>query len=58
MLTLPPNYLTLITAFAPVFSRRLWQHVQVLLVGAILALAVAGRNASYPAALLKPYRRE
>ena len=24
----------------------------------ILALAVAGRNASYPAALLKPYRRE
>ena len=24
----------------------------------ILALAIAGRNASYPAALLKPYRRE
>jgi len=37
MLTLPPSYLTFITAFAPVFSRRLWQHVQVLLVGAILA---------------------
>jgi simple sugar transport system permease protein len=24
----------------------------------IIVLAVAGRNASYPAALLKPYRRE
>jgi ABC-type uncharacterized transport system permease subunit len=24
----------------------------------ILALAVAGRNASYPGAYLKPYRRE
>jgi len=24
----------------------------------ILALAIAGRNASYPAALLKPYKRE
>ena len=24
----------------------------------IVALAVAGRNASYPAALLKPYKRE
>jgi len=29
--------LTLIAAFAPVFSRRVWRHVQVLLVGAILA---------------------
>ena len=37
MLTLSREYLTLISAFAPVFSRRVWQHVQVLLVGAILA---------------------
>jgi hypothetical protein len=34
---LSKDYLTLIAAFAPVFSRRVWRHVQVLLVGAILA---------------------
>ncbi len=34
---LSKDYLTLISAFAPVFSKRVWQHVQVLLVGAILA---------------------
>ncbi len=37
MLTLPPDIMALFTLFAPVFSRRLWPHVQVLLVGAILA---------------------
>ena len=37
MLTLSKEYLTLISRFAPVFSRRVWQHVQVLLVGAIFA---------------------
>ncbi len=36
MPTLPSPYLTLIQAFAPVFSKRLWNHLQVLLVGAIL----------------------
>ena len=34
---LPAGYLSLILAFAPVFSRRVWQHVQLLIVGAILA---------------------
>jgi hypothetical protein len=34
---LSQEYLTLIAAFAPVFSRRVWRHVQVLLAGAILA---------------------
>ena len=34
---LSKDYLALISAFAPVFSKRVWQHVQVLLVGAILA---------------------
>ena len=34
---LSQEYFTLIAAFAPVFSRRVWRHVQVLLVGAILA---------------------
>lgn len=37
MLTLPSDYLTLIATFAPVFSARIWQYVQVLWVGAILA---------------------
>src|SRR5437588_5598804 len=29
--------MAILTAFAPVFSRPVWHHVQVLLVGAILA---------------------
>ena len=37
MLTLPNEYLTLIVTFAPVFSHRVWRHVQILLIGAILA---------------------
>jgi hypothetical protein len=36
MLTLPKGYLTLISQFAPIFSRRVWRYAQVLLVGAIL----------------------
>ncbi len=37
MLTLPSEYLTLIQVFAPIFSERIWQHVQILVIGAILA---------------------
>ena len=37
MPTLSTEYLTLILAFAPLFTKRVWQHVQVLLMGAILA---------------------
>ena len=37
MLTLPKKYDTLIAAFAPIFGRRSWPQVQVLIVGAILA---------------------
>jgi hypothetical protein len=37
MLTLPNEYSTLIRNFAPLISRRIWSHVRVLLVGAILA---------------------
>jgi hypothetical protein len=36
MPALPSEYLTLILAFAPIFSKRIWNHVLVLLVGAIL----------------------
>jgi hypothetical protein len=37
MLTLPEAYSTLISKFAPIFSKRVWRHAQVLLIGAILA---------------------
>jgi hypothetical protein len=37
MLTLPETYCTLISEFALVFSKRVWRHAQVLLIGAILA---------------------
>lgn len=37
MPTLPDDYLSLLQVFAPLFSRLVWQHVQVLLMGAILA---------------------
>ncbi len=37
MLTLPVELANLIVGFAPLFSNPVWEHVQVLLVGAILA---------------------
>jgi hypothetical protein len=37
MLNLPPEIMPVIGAFAPVFSERVWDWVQVMLVGAILA---------------------
>lgn len=38
MLTLPAALLPLIVEFAPLFSKPVWQHAQVLLVGALLAV--------------------
>lgn len=37
MPTLPTDYLSVICAFAPCFSNPVWQHAQVLLLGAILS---------------------
>src|ERR687893_2283402 len=37
MRTLPTVMIRVLAPFAPLFSDRLWQHVQVLLAGAILA---------------------
>src|SRR5215210_2313100 len=37
MRTLPPKMVQVLAPFAPLFSRRDWQHAQLLLVGAILA---------------------
>jgi hypothetical protein len=39
MHTLPPAIILLLLPFAPLFSKRVWPHVQVLLAGAILAPA-------------------
>jgi hypothetical protein len=39
MLTLPADLLHLIVAFAPLFSKPVWKHAQVLLIGALLAPA-------------------
>jgi DDE superfamily endonuclease len=39
MPTLPAPMITVLRAFAPLFSARVWRHAQVLLVGAILAPA-------------------
>lgn len=53
MPTLPQEYLSLIQVFAPIFSNLVWQHAQVLLLGAILtpgqrtvtaALRIVGLN--------------
>src|SRR5882724_8852912 len=37
MLTLRKEFVTLMTTFAPLFTKRVWQYVQVLLIGAILS---------------------
>ena len=37
MRTLPTTMIRVLAPFAPLFSQRVWQHVQVLLAGAILA---------------------
>jgi len=37
MLTVPVTLTRLIVRFAPLFSKRVWGHVQVLVVGALLA---------------------
>ena len=39
MPTLPPAMIAALAPFAPLFSRRVWSHAQVLLAGAILAPA-------------------
>jgi DDE superfamily endonuclease len=37
LLTLPAELLPLIVEFAPLFTKRVWEHAKVLLIGAILA---------------------
>jgi hypothetical protein len=37
MLSLPTTFISVMAVFAPVFSKPVWQHVKVLITGAILA---------------------
>ncbi len=37
MRTLPPKMVQALASFAPLFSKRVWRHAQLLLIGAILA---------------------
>src|SRR5437660_2197553 len=55
MLSLPIAFTSAIGVFAPVFSRSVWQHVKVLMTGAVLApgkrtvttiLQIMGRSAA------------
>src|ERR671934_2119982 len=55
MLALPITFSSVIGVFAPVFSRPVWQHVKVLMTGAVLApgqrtvtamLRIMGRSAA------------
>jgi hypothetical protein len=39
MPTLPAPMIAVLSAFAPLFSARVWDHAQVLLMGAVLAPA-------------------
>jgi DDE superfamily endonuclease len=36
MLMVPKEFAIFMTTFAPLFTKRVWQHVQILLLGAIL----------------------
>ncbi len=42
MRTLPPKMVQALAPFTPLFSKRVWRHAQLLVVGAILALLVEG----------------
>ncbi len=37
MFTLPSEYSTILSVFKPYFTKRIWSHVEVMLIGAILA---------------------
>jgi hypothetical protein len=51
MLSLPIAFTSAIGVFAPVFSRPVWQHVKVLMTGAVLARNRSGdENRTHAAA--------
>ena len=54
MPTLPLAIATVIGAFAPVFSRRVFEHAKLLIVGAILAPGKRTITSVYSALILIP----
>src|SRR3954451_22542797 len=57
MHTLPNAMIQLLAPFAPLFSKRVWSHVQVLLMGTILAPGKRTLSATLRAAGLGRARR-
>src|SRR5215207_5465091 len=57
MRTLPTTMIRLLAPFAPLFSKRVWQNAQVLLVGAILPPGQRTVSSALRAMGLEQYRR-
>jgi DDE superfamily endonuclease len=55
--TLPPKMVQALAPFAPLFSRRIWQHAQLLLIGAILAPGRRTVSSALRAMGLDQYKR-
>jgi hypothetical protein len=55
--TLPPKMVQVWASFAPLFSKRVWQHAQLLLVGAILAPGARTLGSALRATGLDQYKR-
>jgi hypothetical protein len=55
--TLPPKMVQALAPFAPLFSKRIWQHAQLLLVGAILAPGRRTVSSALRAMGLDQYKR-
>ncbi len=52
MRTLPTEMIRVLAPFAPLFSKRVWEHAQLLLAGAILA---PGKKRTVASALRAPW---
>jgi DDE superfamily endonuclease len=57
MRTLPPKMVQALAPFAPLFSKRIWQHAQLLLIGAILAPGRRTLSSALRAMGLDRYKR-
>jgi hypothetical protein len=57
MRTLPPKMVQALAPFAPLFSERIWQHAQLLLIGAILAPGRRTVSSALRAMGLDQYKR-
>jgi hypothetical protein len=55
--TLPPKMVQALAPFAPLFSKRIWQHAQLLLIGAILAPGRRTVSSALRAMGLDQYKR-